>query len=151
MFGSWPWRLRPSRLLATHPDGLQRSVDLDRGGLTLLYLDRFTTDLAHPSDVYLRVTGAEPPVSGTGQAVDVQGHAGELTSSDARSTLNWERRARAVDHPQGVRALQHTACAAARGWYLKASLAGGSFVLMASSDLTAEQVLRVAGTVGVSP
>ena len=58
----------------------------------MLHLDRTTTDLVHPSDVYLRVTGAEPPVSGTGQAVDVQGHAGELTSSDARSTLTWERR-----------------------------------------------------------
>lgn len=74
------------------PDGLQRSVDLDSGRLTVVHLDRTTTDLVHTSEVYLRVTGAEPPVSGTGQAVDVQAQAGALTSSDARSTLTWERR-----------------------------------------------------------
>ena len=222
------------------PDGLQRSVDLDRGRLTVLYLDRTTTDLVHTSDVYLGVTGAEPPVSGTGQAVDVQVHAGELTRSDARSTLTWERRpgqwvtlkgseryntpaallglastvadtpvelttrvtvapegwvatsckeigsggaALTVSDPSdaaralvvvlspepagpvdvgrledpgavstvGVQGRSATLVQGARGWYLKASLAGGWFVLMAPSDLTAEQVVQVADSVGVSP
>ena len=56
------------------------------------YLDRTTTDVVPTSDVYLRVTGSEPSLSGTGQAVDEQGRSGALTSSDARSTRTWERR-----------------------------------------------------------